>query len=107
MAQELPATATRRPAPGGQHPDCQHPDGQRRPDGRRHSGPEVEEAGGGLWIDRTEVHQATGMMLAQLAVSAHDAFVRRRAYAFAHQHPPAEAARNVLARHLVFTGDMG
>jgi hypothetical protein len=47
------------------------------------------------------------MMLAQLAVSAHDAFVRRRAYAFAHQHPPAEAARNVLARHLVFTGDMG
>ena len=33
----------------------------------------------GLWNDRAEVRQATGMILAQLDVSAQDAFVRLRA----------------------------
>ena len=60
----------------------------------------------GLWTDRAEVHQATGMILVQLGVPAQDAFVRLRAYAFAHQRPLNEVAHDVVARRLVFTDDM-
>lgn len=61
---------------------------------------------GGLWIDRAEVHQATGMILAQLDIPVHDAFVRLRAHAFAQRRPLSEVARDVVARRLVFTHDM-
>ena len=60
----------------------------------------------GLWNDRAEVHQATGMILAQLDVSAQDAFVRLRAHAFATCRPLADVARDVVARRLVFTQEM-
>ena len=60
----------------------------------------------GLWNDRAEVHQATGMILAQLDVPVHDAFVRLRAHAFAARRPVADVARDVVARRLVFTQDM-
>ena len=60
----------------------------------------------GLHSDRAEVHQATGMILAQLGVPAQDAFVRLRAYAFAHQRPVGDVAHDVVARRLVFTEDM-
>ena len=78
------------------------------PEGRSDHGP-----GGGdpaSWDvrsdGRAEVHQATGMLVVQLGVPARDAFVRLRAYAFAHQCPLSEVARDVVARRLVFTDDM-
>jgi GAF domain-containing protein len=70
--------------------------------GRHEDGGRVD----GLWDDRAEVHQATGMVLVQLGVPAQDAFVRLRAYAFAHQRPLGDVARDVVARRLVFTQDM-
>jgi AmiR/NasT family two-component response regulator len=59
-----------------------------------------------LWDDRAEVHQATGMVLVQLEVSAQEAFVRLRAHAFATRRPLGDVARDVVARRLVFTQDM-
>lgn len=64
------------------------------------------QSGDRRWDDRAEVHQATGMVLAQLDLPAQDAFVRLRAYAFAERRPLAEVARDVVARKLVFTEDM-
>ena len=60
----------------------------------------------GLWNDRAEVHQATGMILAQLGVPAQDAFIRLRAHAFAARRPLVDVARDVVARRLVFTPEM-
>jgi hypothetical protein len=60
----------------------------------------------GMSSDRAEVHQATGMILAQLGVPAQDAFVRLRAHAFATCRPLGEVARDVVTRRLVFTPDM-
>jgi hypothetical protein len=47
-----------------------------------------------------EVHQATGMVSAQLEVSMDDAFVRLRAYSFADGRSLRDVARDVLARRL-------
>ncbi|MCO1654021.1 GAF and ANTAR domain-containing protein [Pseudonocardia humida] len=55
---------------------------------------------------RAEVHQATGMVLVQLAVSAEDALARMRAHAFVHRRLLVDVARDVVARRLVFTEDM-
>lgn len=56
------------------------------------------------WLDESswsrEVHQATGMLIAQLGLGASDAFVRLRAYAFAHGVPLSEVARSVISRDL-------
>jgi hypothetical protein len=91
----------------GERPAGQHRDGQHSPgaDGAR------AYPGDGAWWDglssnRAEVHQATGMILAQLDVPAQDAFVRLRAHAFATGRPLADVARDVVARRLVFTQDM-
>lgn len=54
---------------------------------------------------RAEIHQATGMVLAQLGVSATDALARMRAYAFAEQRLLSEVARDVVTRRLRFTRD--
>jgi hypothetical protein len=53
-----------------------------------------------------EVHQATGMVLAQLGVDPVVALSRMRAYAFAEQRLLVEIARDVVARRLRFTEDM-
>lgn len=65
----------------------------------------------GGWLDsafshRAEVHQATGMVLAQLGISADDALARLRAHAFVHQRLLIDVARDVVHRRLVFTRDM-
>jgi hypothetical protein len=91
---------------GGHHPDGQrtggsYADGDR---GQAHRGDGA--CWDGLSSDRAEVHQATGMVLTQLGVSAQDAFVRLRAHAFATCRPLAEVARDVVAGRLVFTPDM-
>ncbi len=72
----------------------------RHPDGDGHGD------GDGPWDGPAEVHQATGMVLVQLGISAQDAFARLRAYAFANGRPLGEVARDVVARRLVFTDDM-
>jgi hypothetical protein len=48
------------------------------------------------------VHQATGMVLAQLGVSAEAAFARLRAYAYAHDRRLGDVARDVVDRRLRF-----
>jgi hypothetical protein len=52
---------------------------------------------------RREVHQATGMIQAQLDTSATDAFTRLRAHAFASGRPVEDIARAVVARQLDFS----
>ncbi len=48
------------------------------------------------------VHQAAGMVSAQLEISVAQALVRLRAYAFGHGHLLAEVAAEVVARRLRF-----
>lgn len=52
---------------------------------------------------RREVHQATGMVLAQLNVTPTDAFARLRAYAFTTNQTVQDVAREVLSRRLDFS----
>jgi hypothetical protein len=53
------------------------------------------------------VHQASGMVAAQLNASVRDAFVRLRAYAFGHDRPLTEVARDVVDRNLRFDAASG
>jgi ANTAR domain/GAF domain len=57
------------------------------------------------WGNRVEIHQATGMVVAQLNLSAADAFARLRAYAFTEHELLGDVARDVVARRLRFTED--
>ena len=52
------------------------------------------------WNFHDVVHQAAGMVSAQLEVGVAEALVRLRAYAFATQRPLAEVAADVVARRL-------
>ncbi|MFF7251503.1 ANTAR domain-containing protein [Embleya sp. NPDC008237] len=56
----------------------------------------------GQGLHFAEVHQATGMVSAQLGVSPAQALVRLRAHAFGHDTPLLETARAVLGRRLRF-----
>jgi hypothetical protein len=47
-----------------------------------------------------EIHQATGMVSAQLGVSLDEAFVRLRSFAFADDRPLRDVAREVVAHRL-------
>jgi GAF domain-containing protein len=51
---------------------------------------------------RLVVHQATGMVSAQLEVTVAEALVRLRAYAFAHDRGLTDVARDVVTRRLRF-----
>jgi hypothetical protein len=51
---------------------------------------------------RREIHQATGMVLTQLDISATDALSRLRAYAFSNGFTVQEIARDVVNRRLNF-----
>jgi hypothetical protein len=48
------------------------------------------------------VHQASGMVAAQLGTTVGDAFIRLRAYTFAHDRTLTEVARDVVSRRLRF-----
>jgi hypothetical protein len=68
------------------------------------------DPGGGPWLDpaignRAEVHQATGMVLAQLGISATEALARMRAYAFSEQRLLTDVAHDIVCRRLRFTPD--
>jgi hypothetical protein len=56
----------------------------------------------GSQLHRTEVYQATGMVLAQMEVTPEVALSALRAYAFAHDRTIVEVAREVVARRLRF-----
>lgn len=72
-------------------------DADRRPPSRGNgSGP--EHAG----LQHPEVHQATGMLIVQLGVSAAVALVRLRAYAYSHDRRLRDVAADVVARRLRF-----
>jgi ANTAR domain/GAF domain len=58
------------------------------------------------WSKRAEIHQATGMVVAQLGISPTDAFARLRAHAFSNGVQLGDVARDVVARRLRFTQDM-
>jgi hypothetical protein len=67
------------------------------------------DAGG--WLDRAlgqraDIHQATGMVLVQLDISATDALARLRAHAFSHQRLLIDVARDVVAQRLLLTPDV-
>jgi hypothetical protein len=55
--------------------------------------------------NRREVHQATGMVLAQLDISADEAALLLRAHAFASGRTVAEIAHDVIERRLDFAAD--
>ncbi len=56
------------------------------------------------WLDQSwwtrEVHQATGVVIAQLGIGADEAFVRLRAYAFSHEMALKDVAAAVVERRL-------
>lgn len=56
-------------------------------------------------LDRLEVHQATGMVMAQLDVGPAEALVRIRGHAFSHGLTAADTARRIVARELVLVAD--
>ena len=71
---------------------------------------DADGEGGGSWLDhahssRAEIHQATGIVLAQLGVSADQALARMRGYAFAEQRLLIDVARDVVSRRLQFTDE--
>jgi hypothetical protein len=58
-----------------------------------------------LWggpLLRTEVYQATGVIIGQLGVSPRTALAKLRGFAFAHSRPLHEVASDVVARRLRF-----
>lgn len=60
----------------------------------------------GPWWDQPlttrEVHQATGMIAAQLGVTAHEAFVRMQGFAYANDRMLSDVAHAVVGRRLRF-----
>lgn len=72
---------------------------------RLRTDPGDEQPWDDAWSARAEIHQATGMVLTQLGISAADALARLRAYAFAEQRLLSDVARDVVARRLRFTED--
>ena len=67
-----------------------------------HAGTERARAGR---LQHPEVHQATGMIIVQLGVTAAVALVRLRAYAYAHDRRLRDVAADVVARRLRFEPD--
>jgi ANTAR domain len=59
------------------------------------------------WLEQSrssrEINQATGMVLAQLEVTAEVAYVRMRAFAFSENRRISDVARDVVARRLRFS----
>lgn len=53
----------------------------------------------------SEVHQATGMVIVQLAISAEEALLRLRGYAYAHSMLVTQVAREVITRSLRIEGE--
>lgn len=70
----------------------------------------VNDPSSDAWADlhalsRTEVSQATGMLVAQLGVEPAEALVRLRAHAYATNRSATEVARDILDRRLRLEAD--
>jgi hypothetical protein len=57
----------------------------------------------GAWSSRAGIHQATGMVIAQLRIGPDDALAILRAHAYAHDTTLAEIAEQVVDRRLDFS----
>jgi hypothetical protein len=57
------------------------------------------------WSTRSQIHQATGMVTAQLGIPPSDALAILRAHAFATSATLRSVAHDVIARRIVFTYD--
>ena len=66
--------------------------------GEAGSGPGGQPAD--LALRRAEIDQATGMLTEQLGVGIAEAFIRLRAYAYAHDRALSDLARDIVARRL-------
>jgi hypothetical protein len=69
--------------------------------------PSRHELGQGPWAERGEVHQATGMVAAQLHLRERDALALLRAHAYSHEHGISRSAHAVITRRLVFSSTPG
>ena len=56
-------------------------------------------------LERTEVYQATGMLIGALNVSSAEAVVRLRAYAFSRNRTASEVAWDIVERRLMLDSD--
>jgi hypothetical protein len=65
----------------------------------------TDDAAGPGTYNRREVHQATGMVLAQLDITAEEAALLLRAHAFSSGRSVAEVANDVVERRLNFAAD--
>jgi hypothetical protein len=70
----------------------------------------VNDPGSSAWaelnaLSRTEVSQATGMLVAQLGVEPTEALVRLRAHAYATNRSATDVARDILDRRLQLEAD--
>jgi hypothetical protein len=68
-------------------------------------GPSMHESGQGPWSERAEVHQATGMVVAQLGVPEQDALALLRAHAYSHDQSVGTTAHAVITRQLAFSAN--
>jgi hypothetical protein len=66
-------------------------------------GTSMHTTGRGPWAERAEVHQATGMVVAQLGIEERDALALLRAHAYSHDQSMSRTAHAVVARELTFT----
>ncbi len=55
--------------------------------------------------NRFELYQAQGMVSIQLGVSLHEAMIRIRAYAYAHDRPLGDVADDIIARRILLETD--
>jgi hypothetical protein len=67
---------------------------------RDRSALELEDTG--PWSSRAHIHQATGMLIAQLRIGADDALALLRAHAYAHQTTLSDIAAAVVQRRINF-----
>ncbi|GAA4547547.1 GAF and ANTAR domain-containing protein [Pseudonocardia xishanensis] len=74
--------------------------------GRGHPGNGVDGLSDGVF-GNPEIHQAVGMVLAQLGIGPEEALTRMRARAFIEQRMLIDVAHDVVARRVVFTEEIG
>jgi hypothetical protein len=61
----------------------------------------------GPWANRSQIHQATGMVVAQLRISPDEALALLRAHAFSHNLTLTAVADLITSRRLHFSDDTG
>jgi ANTAR domain len=70
-----------------------------------HADPADKHAWDRSWGNRVQIHQAIGMIVAQLRLSPDDALARLRAYSFTEHRLLPDVAADVVARRLQLPAD--